>query len=87
MATISLLATWEIMINLARLPRSFSSRTTWMPSIPGISRSHSTRSGSAARIFPKSAGPPPLSPHTVPRSFPSTISSRMLITEMSSSTI
>lgn len=33
-ATISLADTWEIMMNLARLPPAFSSRTTWMPSFP-----------------------------------------------------
>ena len=43
------------MMNLARQPCSFSSRTTWMPSFCGISRSTRTRSGqdlSQIRRFP-----------------------------------
>ena len=79
--------TWEIITNLARLPSSFSSRTSWMPSRPGISRSTSTRSGSSAMIRSGSGAPSSLAPHTRPSALLSRISSSTPITEGSSSAI
>ena len=57
------------------------------PSFSGISRSMRIKSGLSAMIWDKSGRPSPESPQMLPSSLRSMISSRMLITDRSSSII